>query len=137
MDLPPPDAPFNGVIADTIAQSTPDWPRRARPPQGAPNVVVIVLDDLGFGHLSCYGGPIAAPNIAALAANGLRYNNFHTTALCSPTRAALLTGRNHHSVGFAAIAEMASGFPGANSYLPRSAVSVAEVLRQSGYSTFC
>ena len=137
MDLPPPDAPFNGVIADTIAQSTPDWPRRTRPPQGAPNVVVVVLDDLGFGHLSCYGGPIEAPNIAALAANGLRYNNFHTTALCSPTRAALLTGRNHHSVGFAAIAEMASGFPGANSYLPRSAVSVAEVLRQSGYSTFC
>jgi arylsulfatase len=99
--------------------------------------VVVLLDDLGFGQLSCYGGSIDAPHIGALAANGLRYNNFHTTALCSPTRAALLTGRNHHSVGFSAIAEMASGFPGSNAFLPRSAASIAEVLRQSGYATYC
>jgi len=134
--LPHPDTPFRGVIRDTYAASTPDWPDRNLPPVTAPHIVMIMCDDLGFGQLSCYGGPIAAPNIAALAAGGLRYNNFHTTALCSPTRAALLTGRNHHSVGFSAITEMASGFPGHNAFLPRSAASVAEVLRQSGYSTY-
>lgn len=134
--LPPEEPPFAGVIADTYKHSKPDWPRRAKPPAGAPNIIVILMDDLGFGQLSCYGGPIDAPHIASLAAGGVRYNNFHTTALCSPTRAALLTGRNHHSVGFAAITEMATGFPGANTFLPRSAATIAEVLRQSGYSTF-
>lgn len=134
--LPPEESAFAGVIGQTYRDSVPDWPRRSIPPAGAPNVVVILMDDLGFGQLSCYGGPIEAPNIAALAAGGLRYNNFHTTALCSPTRAALLTGRNHHSVGFAAISEMATGFPGSNTFLPRSASTIAEVLRQSGYSTF-
>ncbi len=134
--LPPPDHEFGGVIADTYAESTPDWPPPTRPPADAPNIIVIMLDDLGFGQLSCYGGSIDAPNIAELADNGLRFNNFHTTALCSPTRAAFLTGRNHHSVGFSAIAEMASGFPGSNSFMPRSAASIAEVLRQSGYSTY-
>lgn len=135
--LPPDPPPFGGAIGATYADSTPDWPPPARPPEKAPNIVVILLDDLGFGQLSCYGGPVDAPNIAALAENGLRYTNFHTTALCSPTRAALLTGRNHHSVGFAAIAEMATGFPGSNAFLPRSAASIAEVLRQTGYSTYC
>ena len=135
--LPPEPHEFAGVIADTYAESTQDWPPPARPPKDAPNIVVVMLDDLGFGQLSCFGGSIDAPHISALADNGLRYNNFHTTALCSPTRAALLTGRNHHSVGFSAIAEMASGFPGSNAFLPRSAASIAEVLRQSGYSTYC
>ena len=134
--LPPEESPFAGVIGQTYRDSVPDWPRRSVPPSGAPNVLVILMDDLGFGQLSCYGGPIEAPNIAALAAGGLRYNNFHTTALCSPTRAALLTGRNHHSVGFAAISEMATGYPGSNTFMPRSASTIAEVLRQSGYSTF-
>jgi arylsulfatase A-like enzyme len=134
--LPPPPHEFAGVVANTYAESTQDWPPPQRPPADAPNIVVIMLDDLGFGQLSCYGGSIDAPNVAALAADGLRYNNFHTTALCSPTRAALLTGRNHHSVGFSTIAEMASGFPGANAFLPRSAASIAEVLKQSGYSTY-
>ena len=134
--LPPVTPPFAGVIGNTYAESEQDWPPPARPPEGSPNIVVIMMDDLGFGHLSCYGGPIEAPNIAELAAGGLRYNNFHTTALCSPTRASLLTGRNHHSVGFATIAEMASGFPGSNSFLPKSAASIAEVLRQTGYSTY-
>lgn len=134
--LPPEQPLFAGVIADTYAQSTQDWPPPVRPPADAPNIVVIMLDDLGFGQLSCFGGPIEAPNISALADGGLRYNNFHTTALCSPTRAALLTGRNHHSVGFATIAEMASGFPGSNSFLPKSAATIAEVLRQTGYSTY-
>jgi len=135
--LPPDPSPFRGVVADTYAESTPDWPPPIRPPANAPNIVVIMVDDLGFGQLSSFGGPIEAPHLSALAANGLRYNNFHTTALCSPSRAALLTGRNHHSVGFATIAEMASGFPGANSFLPKSAASIAEVLRQTGYSTYC
>lgn len=143
MDQPPPDVlppeppVFDGKIADTYAESTPDWPDPQRPPVGAPNVVVIMFDDLGFGQLRSYGGPIDAPNIAALADAGIRYNNFHTTSLCSPSRAALLTGRNHHSVGFSTIAEMASGFPGHNAFLPKSAASVAEVLRQNGYATYC
>ena len=135
--LPPDPVRFGGVVADTYAESIPDWPPPARPPTGAPNIVLIMVDDLGFGQLSSFGGPIEAPHLSELAANGLRYNNFHTTALCSPSRAALLTGRNHHSVGFATIAEMASGFPGANSFLPKSAASIAEVLRQAGYSTYC
>ncbi|MGB1504968.1 MAG: arylsulfatase [Acidimicrobiales bacterium] len=135
--LPPAPPSFGGEIKATYAESIPDWPPPTRPPLNAPNIVVILMDDLGFGQLSCYGGPIEAPNIAALAENGLRYTNFHTTALCSPTRAALLTGRNHHSVGFATIAEMATGFPGSNSFLPASAASIAEVLRQTGYSTYC
>ena len=92
MDQPPPavlpvqEPPFAGVIADTFRQSTPEWPRRRVPPEGAPNIVVILMDDLGFGQLSCFGGPIEAPHIGSLAAGGLRYNNFHTTALCSPSR---------------------------------------------------
>lgn len=135
--LPYADQAFHGVIAERFRDSKPDWPAAVRPPKEAPNIVVIVMDDLGFGHLSCYGGPIEAPNIAALAKGGLRYNNFHTAALCSPTRAALLTGRNHHSVGFASIPEAAAGFPGHNSFLPKSAATIAEILKLNGYSTFC
>ncbi len=135
--LPIGATPFAGRIADTYAASTPHWPDPVRPPRTAPNVMVILFDDLGFGQLESFGGPIETPNITALANGGLRYNNFHTTSLCSPSRAALLTGRNHHSVGFAAIAEMASGFPGHNSFLPPSAATIAEVLRQNGYSTYC
>ncbi len=143
MDLPPPDVlplrsrPFGGEIRDTYHDSTPDWPDAVRPPARAPNVVVIMFDELGFGQLSSFGGPIDAPHIAELAGNGLRFTNFHTTALCSPSRAALLTGRNHHSVGFAAIAEMATGYPGYDSFLPKSAATIAEVLRLNGYSTYC
>lgn len=135
--LPPDPPPFTGVIGDTYRESTPVWNPDPRPRADAPNVLTILLDDLGFGHLSCYGGPIEAPNIARLARGGLRYNNFHTTSLCSPSRAALLTGRNHHSVGFSVITEMATGFPSKNAYLPRSAATIAEVLKQSGYSTYC
>lgn len=146
MDIPPPrdgsvlprePEPFRGVIGDTYKQSTPVWPERLQGPPNAPHIIVIMCDDLGFGQLSCFGGAIDAPNIAALAAGGLRYNNFHTTALCSPTRAALLTGRNHHSVGFSAISEMAKGFPSHSSFLPKSAATFVEILRQSGYSTYC
>jgi len=137
-DILPPDAPEYGeVVNKTIRDSVAKWPPSRRPAAGAPNIVVILLDDLGFGQISSYGGPIEAPNIARLAAGGLRYSNFHTTSLCSPSRAALMTGRNHHSVGFSAIAEMATGFPGSHTYLPKSAVTIAEVLRQHGYATMC
>ncbi|MFW2334649.1 arylsulfatase [Ilumatobacter sp.] len=135
--LPRGRSPFRGEIAETYREATPDWPDAVRPPEKAPNIVVIMFDDLGFGQLSAFGGPIDAPHIGELAAAGLRYTNFHTTALCSPSRAALLTGRNHHSVGFATIAEMATGFPGYDSFLPKSAATIAEVLRLNGYSTYC
>jgi arylsulfatase len=133
--LPPNDPPFEGQIHPTYKDSQPHWPKPASPPTDAPNVLIVLLDDLGFGQLSCYGGPVEAPHMAALAAKGLRYNNFHTTSLCSPSRAALLTGRNHHSVGFAAIAEIATGYPGSNAYLPKSAATLAEVLKQHGVAT--
>ena len=103
---------FGGVIGRTAAESTPWYPERPTAPEGAPNVVYIVLDDTGFAHLGCYGSEIETPNMDRLAAGGLRYNNFHTTALCSPTRACLLTGRNHHSVGVGRISEMSAGYPG-------------------------
>lgn len=134
--LPPDDPPFRGTVAQTYKESTPAWRQPASAPAGAPNVVVIVLDDLGFGHMSAYGGPIQTPHMERLAKGGLRYNNFHTTALCSPTRAALLTGRNHHSVGFAVIPELATGYPNSSTFLPRSAATLAEVLKLNGYSTY-
>lgn len=135
--LPPPAPAFSGQIGQSYKQSTADW-RPAEPlaaPEGAPNVVVIVLDDVGFGHLGSYGGPIETPNLDRLAAGGLRYNNFHTTALCSPSRGALLTGRNHHAIGLAAITEAATGFPGNYGSIPKSAATIAETLKQNGYST--
>ena len=135
--LPPPPPKFGGKIRQTYKDSTADWtpalPLRA--PEGAPNVLLILLDDVGFGQIGCYGGPIETPNIDKLAAGGLRYNNFHTTALCSPSRAALLTGRNHHSVGLAAITEAATGYPGSYGSIPKSAAMVAEILKQNGYNT--
>ena len=94
---------FDGVIGRTLAESTPSWPARPHPGEQAPNVVVILIDDLGFGHFGCYGSSIATPNIDRLAAEGLRYTNFHVTPVCSPTRAALLTGRNHHEVGMRSV----------------------------------
>jgi arylsulfatase len=105
------------------------------PPKDAPNVLLILLDDVGFGQASTFGGPIQTPNLDKLAKNGLRYNQFHTTALCSPTRAALLTGRNHHAVGAGVVVEFATGYDGYNSLIPKSAATVAEVLRQAGYNT--
>jgi arylsulfatase len=135
--LPPPAPAFKGRIGENYKQSTPDWtpalPLTA--PKGAPNVLMVVLDDVGFGHLSCYGGPVQTPNLDKLAARGLRYNNFHTTALCSPSRGALLTGRNHHAIGLAAITEAATGFPGNYGTIPKSAATIAEVLKQNGYNT--
>jgi arylsulfatase len=133
--LPPNEPAFSGHIGETYKTSVAAWPQPTRAKSDAPNVLIVMFDDLGFGQSSAFGGPVNMPNVERLASSGARFNNFHTTALCSPTRAALLTGRNHHSVGFASIAEMSTGFPGANAYLPKTAASLAEVLKLSGYST--
>ena len=113
--LPPPDPKFGGVIKDTAADSKPWWPPTVVPPKGAPNVLLIMTDDQGYGVCSTFGGVIPTPAMDRIAKAGLRYTQFHSTALCSPTRAALITGRNHHSVGFGVISEMATGFPGYDS----------------------
>lgn len=135
--LPRPSQPFGGSIGRSFGESRPDWGpvEPVMPPDGAPNIVMIVLDDVGFGQLSSYGGSIQTPNMDRLASGGLRYNSFHTAALCSPTRAALLTGRNHHSVAMSSITEGASGFPGGYGAIPKSTATVAEVLKQNGYNT--
>lgn len=113
----------------------PFWPKPPKAPAGAPNVVLILVDDVGFGATSTFGGPIPTPTFDRLAADGLRYNNFHVNSLCSPTRAALLTGRNNHEVGFGSISEWSAPYPGYNTLLPRSSATIAEVLKESGYST--
>lgn len=126
---------FGGVIARTVQESTPWWPDSPIQP-GAPNVVTVVLDDTGFAHLGCYGSTLTTPNIDQLAAKGLRYTGFHTTALCSPTRAALMTGRNPHAVGMRAISNFDTGYPNMRGAIPRSAATIAEVLRDNGYATY-
>jgi arylsulfatase A-like enzyme len=127
---------YKGRIGRTVAESKPWWPELPRPKEGAPNVVVVLFDDLGFSHLGCYGSSIETPNIDRLAAGGLRYTNFHTTALCSPTRASLLTGRNHHSVGMRGLANWNTGFPNCTGSVSKSAGTLPEMLRPVGYSTF-
>ncbi len=133
--LPTPDAPFHGVADRTLAGSKPDFPKPVTAPKGAPNVLLILVDDAGFGNPSTFGGPCQTPNLTKLAERGLRYNRFHVTALCSPTRAALLSGRNHHAVGFGSVAEFAGGWPGYNSTWPKNAACVARTLQGNGYST--
>ena len=127
---------FGGVIGRTYHESTPWWPEPVRAPEGAPNVVFVVLDDVGFADLGCYGSEIETPSMDRLAAGGLRYTNFHTTAMCSPTRACLLTGRNAHTVGMGIIAEWSTGFPAYRGRVSRRAANLAEVLGANGYSTF-
>jgi arylsulfatase A-like enzyme len=129
-------AGFNGKLAPSYEDSVEDWPSRAQAPDGAPNVLLILLDDTGFAHLGPYGGLTPTPNIDKLAAGGLTYTNFHTTALCSPTRAALMAGRNHHSIGLGSHALTAMGFPGYNGIVPPEAASGAKVLQQTGYTTY-
>ncbi len=124
------------VVGTTVAESTPGWDPPKRPPEGAPNVVVIVLDDTGFAHLGCYGSDIETPNIDRLAEGGLRYTNFHTTAICSPTRACLLSGRNHHSVGMRFISNVDTGFSNCRGAISPKAATMAEVLGLHGYGTF-
>jgi arylsulfatase len=133
--LPPPPAKFGGVIKETAKDSTPWWPPRVVPPKGAPNVLLIMTDDQGYGVPSTFGGVIPTPNLDRIAKAGLRYTQFHSTALCSPTRAALITGRNHHSVGFGVIGELSTGFPGYDSVIGVDNATVAEILKQNGYAT--
>lgn len=126
---------FEGVIGRTVDESKPWWPYPPTPPEGSPNVVFILLDDTGFADFGCYGSEIDTPNFDRLAAGGLRYSNFHTTALCSPTRACLLTGRNHHSVGMRSTTPAATGFPNTRGQISKSAATIAEMLHEVGYGT--
>jgi arylsulfatase A-like enzyme len=133
--LPIAEPAFKGVVGKTYKDSTSDFPQPVRPPEGAPNILLVLVDDLGFGGTSIFGGLVPTPNIDRLGAAGLRYNAFHNTALCSPTRAALLTGRNHHQCGMGGITEGATGFPGYDSVWGPDLASIAEVLRGHGYNT--
>jgi arylsulfatase A-like enzyme len=135
--LPMPDRRYAGLITYDAKDPATSFPpiEPLRPPEHAPNVLIVLIDDTGFGASSAFGGPCATPTAERLAANGLRYNRFHTTALCSPTRQALLTGRNHHSVGMGGITEIATSAPGYNSIRPNTAAPLAETLRLNGYST--
>ena len=131
-----PGAAFPGVIGRTAEESSPAWPAPVRAKKGSPNVLMIVLDDTGFGHLGCYGGPIETPHMDRIAASGVRYNSMHTTALCSPSRSCIVTGRNHHANGMACITELATGFPGYNGVMPFENGMLSEILVEQGYSTF-
>src|SRR6187401_373384 len=135
--LPIPDRPYEGELP--FDAKDPDASFAAieplQPPAGAPNVLVILLDDVGFAASSAFGGPCATPTAERLAGNGLKYNRFHTTALCAPTRAALLTGRNHHTVGMGVITELATSAPGYNSIRPNTCAPLAQILQMNGYST--
>jgi arylsulfatase A-like enzyme len=133
--LPPPDAPFAGVIGRTYKDSRPSKIPVIKAPAGAPNVLVVLIDDCGFGQWGTFGGQVPTPNLDRLARNGLKYTRFHTTALCSPTRAALLTGRNHHSAATGCITELGSSYPGYTGQVPKSCAMVSEIVRQNGYST--
>src|SRR5450432_331600 len=133
--LPPPPQKFQGVINLNAAQSKPAWPARVVPPKGAPNILLIMTDDVGFGAPSTFGGVIPTPAMDRVAAAGLRYTQFHSTALCSPTRAALITGRNHHSVGFGVISELSTGFPGYDSVIGVENGTIGTILRDNGYAT--
>jgi arylsulfatase A-like enzyme len=133
--LPPPPPKFGGRIERNAAQSTPYWPPRVEPRKGAPNVLLIMTDDAGFASSSTFGGVIPTPALDRIATSGLRYTNFNSTALCSPTRAALITGRNHHSVGFGVIAEQATGYPGYDSIITRDKATIGQILKDNGYRT--
>ncbi|MEM7462564.1 MAG: arylsulfatase [Pseudomonadota bacterium] len=133
--LPIPLEPFQGVIEKTYEGSRQDYPQPVQAPEGAPNIVLILIDDMGFGQPGTFGGPVPTPAMDALAEEGLRFTRMHTTAVCSPTRAALLTGRNHHQSGFGTITELSTGYPGYNSLWPRETASIAEILKANGYST--
>jgi len=133
--VPPSPMPFGGVIKESAKDSTPWWPPRVVPPKGAPNVLLIMTDDQGYGVSSTFGGVIPTPALDRIAKAGLRYTEFHSTALCSPTRAALITGRNHHSVGFGVIGEMSTGYPGYDSVIGPESATIGEILKENGYAT--
>ena len=133
--LPPPPPNFGGVIKEKASESTPWWPPRVVPPKGAPNVLLIMTDDQGFGAPGTFGGVIPTPAMDRIAQAGLRYTNFHSTSLCSPTRAAIITGRNHHSVRFGVVGEIATGFPGYDSIIPIEKGTIGTILKANGYAT--
>ena len=133
--LPPPDPRFGGVIKELAADSRPWWAPRVVPPKGAPNVLLVLVDDAGFGVPSTFGGVIPTPTLDKLAANGLRYTQMHNTALCSPTRAALISGRNHHSMGYGVVAELATGYPGYDAIPGKDKATVGRILLENGYAT--
>lgn len=135
MSLPNPPQPFQGIIGIDAKSSTPAWPAKIVPPKGAPNILLIMTDDAGYGVSGTFGGVIPTPALDRVANAGLRYTQMHSTALCSPTRAALITGRNHHSVGFGVIAEQSTGFPGYDATLGLNNASIGEILKENGYST--
>jgi arylsulfatase len=132
---PPPDKHFGGKIERNVLQSTPYWPPRVVAPEGAPNILLIITDDAGYGVAGTFGGVIPTPAMDRIADNGLRYTHFHSTAVCSPTRAALITGRNHHQVGAGAIPELSTGFPGYNSIITKDNASIGKILKENGYVT--
>jgi arylsulfatase A-like enzyme len=133
--LPNPPTKFGGEINLNAAQSRPYWPARVVPPRGAPNVLLIMTDDVGFAAPSTFGGVIPTPALDRIANAGLRYTQFHSTALCSPTRAALITGRNHHAVGFGVVSEAATGFPGYDSIIAKNAATIGRIMKDNGYAT--
>ena len=133
--LPPPDPAFGGVIEQGALQSKPWWAPRVVPPKGAPNVLLIITDDAGFGVPSTFGGFIPTPTMDRLASEGLRYNRMFSTALCSPTRAGLITGRNHHSAGFGVVSEQSTGYPGYSSIIARDKATIGRIMRDNGYAT--
>jgi arylsulfatase len=135
--LPIPDKSFGGTIGRTFDQSVADWTVVAgtKAPEGAPNVLLVLIDDAGFGQPDTFGGPIATPNLTRVAESGVKYNRFHVTALCSPTRAAMLTGRNHHRVGMGSVAEFPGPYPGYTGAVPRSCAAFPRILRENGYVT--
>ena len=133
--IPPPPMPFGGVIKESVKDSKPWWPPRVVPPKGAPNILLIMTDDQGYGVSSTFGGVIPTPALDRIAKAGLRYTQFHSTALCSPTRAALITGRNHHSVGFGVITELSTGYPGYDSIIGPDNATIGTILRDNGYAT--
>jgi arylsulfatase len=134
--LPMPLSPFEGKIGKTYQDSESAWQHPPAAPAGAPNVIVILLDDVGFGQTSTFGGLIPTPNLDQLASEGLRYNRFHTTAICGPSRAALLTGRNHHDTGNGFLMEWATGFPNYSTMMPRTTATIGEILKDNGYTTW-
>jgi arylsulfatase len=133
--LPPPDPKFGGVIKNDALQSKYWWAPRIVPPKQAPNILLIMTDDSGFGVPGTFGGVIPTPTMDRLAKSGLRYNNIHSTALCSPTRAALITGRNHHSAGFGVVSEQSTGFPGYNSIIAKDKATIGRILKDNGFAT--
>ena len=126
---------YRGNLEPTEAESTPSFPAKPRAPDGAPNILLVMTDDVGFASASTFGGPAPTPNLDKLAQQGLLYNRFHTTAICSPTRAALLTGRNHHAVGLGTLVDIPTPYPGYTAHIPPSAATVARILRDNGFST--